>query len=80
MNTTTPAFTTMGRLVAARVTSSVPTDMLARQQQIENHLSAALHLVRTSGTIEGYSKAVGRAVRAASLLKQSCGCQNGGAL
>ncbi len=48
-------------------------ERLARQQTIENHLSAALHHVRHSDSTEGFSLACGRAVRAASLLKQACG-------
>jgi hypothetical protein len=45
---------------------------LTRQQAIENALSDALHLVRTSGTRHGIQAATGRAVRAAGLLKQAC--------
>lgn len=47
-------------------------ERLARQQTIENHLSAALHHVRHSDSTEGFSLACGRAIRAASLLKQAC--------
>ncbi len=41
---------------------------LARQQAIENALSLALHLVRNGDT----HAATGRAIRAASMLKQAC--------
>ena len=53
---------------------------LIRQQAIENALSDALHLVRTTGTQHGIHAATGRAIRAASMLKQACAeLQNGGA-
>ena len=45
---------------------------LARQQAIEAALSDALHLVRTAGTRHGIHAATGRAMRAASMLKQAC--------
>lgn len=48
-------------------------DPLARQQSIENALSSALHLVRNNDTPEALQRATGRAIRAASLLKQQCG-------
>ena len=89
---TSPAFTTMGRILHKRLaapTWTTPIDptkrqaaiglaltadleRLARQQAIENALSAALHLVRTTDTAEGFLKATGRAIRAASMLKQAC--------
>lgn len=70
---TSPAFTTMGRIVRENVgTRPIPTNPIARQQAIENALSAALHLVRNADTTEDYVKAVGRAIRAASMLKQAC--------
>ena len=56
------------------------TSPLIRQQAIENALSDALHLVRTTGTQHGIHAATGRAIRAASMLKQACAeFQNGGA-
>lgn len=55
-----------------------PCDPLARQQAIENALSVALHLVRTSDTTEALLRATGRAIRAASLLKQACTEANSG--
>ena len=48
------------------------TSPLIRQQAIENALSDALHLVRTTGTQHGIQAATGRAIRAASMLKQAC--------
>ena len=63
--------TTSGSIAHTALTSPVLTT-IARQQAIENALSAALHLVRTTDTAEGYSKATGRAIRAASMLKQAC--------
>ena len=45
---------------------------LIRQQAIESALSDALHLVRTTGTQHGIHAATGRAIRAASMLKQAC--------
>lgn len=45
---------------------------LTRQQAIESALSDALHLVRTTGTQQGIQLATGRAIRAASMLKQAC--------
>ena len=61
------AFTHLGRIVAERTTS--PT---ARQQAIQEHLEAALYYVRDGGTTASCHRAVGHAVRAASLLKQVC--------
>lgn len=52
-------------------------DGIARQQQIENALSAALHLVRhSSPTPAVLQVATARAVRAATLLKHACECIN----
>ena len=48
------------------------TSPLIRQQAIESALSDALHLVRTTGTQHGIHAATGRAIRAASMLKQAC--------
>lgn len=45
---------------------------LTRQHAIESALSDALHLVRTTDTQHGVQAATGRAIRAASLLKQAC--------
>ena len=78
-NTTAPAQTMLGKVLQFRVKPRpAPVEPVARQQAIENHLSAALHLVRTTNTTEGYSKAVGRAIRAASMLKQACTEANNG--
>ena len=45
---------------------------IARQQAIENALSAALWHIRHGDTIEAIQAATGRAMRAASMLKQAC--------
>ncbi len=56
------------------------TSLLIRQQAIETALSDAVHLVRTTGTQHGIHAATGRAIRAASMLKQACAeIQNRGA-
>ena len=50
------------------VTQRSYTDRKAQMELIEKHLEAALHYVRSGSS----SLAVGKACRAASLLKQSC--------
>ena len=51
---------------------------LARQQAIENALSTALYFIRLPNTESGLKAATGRAIRAASMLKQACAeIQNG---
>ena len=56
------------------------TSPLARQQAIENALSTALYFIRLPSTESGLKAATGRAVRAASMLKQACAeIQIGGA-
>ena len=45
---------------------------ISRQQAIENALSMALYYVRRSAGQQGIQAATGRAVRAASMLKQAC--------
>ena len=52
-------------------TTSAP-DTIARQQAIENALSAALYFIRLPSTDSGLKAATGRAIRAASMLKQAC--------
>ena len=53
---------------------------LARQQAIENALTTALYFIRLPTTDSGLRAATGRAIRAASMLKQACAeIQNGGA-
>lgn len=70
---TIPRFSKFSTIIRERVAiRPAPTDPLARQQSIENALSAALHLVRTSDTTEALQRATGRAIRAASMLKQAC--------
>ena len=46
--------------------------LIARQQAIENALSTALYFIRLPRTESGLQAATGRAIRAASLLKQAC--------
>jgi len=68
-----PRFLKFATVIRERVAiRQAPTDPLARQQAIENALSTALHPVRTSETTEALQRATGRAIRAASMLKQSC--------
>lgn len=66
--------TAIGILIAERMAHRPPSpiDAIARQQAIENALSTALHLVRTSDKPEALQRATGRAIRAASMLKQAC--------
>ena len=87
---TPPAFTKIGHILRERValhmpraarsnaTASTPGADIARQQAIENALSMALYLVRTSDTAEALQRATGRAIRAASMLKQACADMNSG--
>jgi len=56
------------------------TSPLIRQQAIENALTTALYFIRLPSTESGLKAATGRAIRAASMLKQACAeIQNGGA-
>ena len=56
------------------------TSPLERQQAIENALSTALYFIRLPSTESGLRAATSRAIRAASLLKQTCAeAQLGGA-
>ena len=45
-----------------------------RHAAIENSLSTALHLVRNGKTIADIQRAMSRAMRATTLLKQTCEC------
>jgi hypothetical protein len=70
---TLPRFSKFATVFRERVAiRPTPSDPLARQAAIENALSMALHLVRTSDTTEALQRATGRAIRAASMLKQAC--------
>lgn len=70
---THPHFSKFATVIRDRVAiRPAPTDPLARQQSIENALSMALHLIRTSDTTEALQRATGRAIRAASMMKQAC--------
>ena len=53
------------------LTTSAP-DTIARQQAIENALSAALFHIRQPHTTTALWAATGRANRALSMLKQAC--------
>ena len=64
--TTTPKAAHLGNTPALLPSS------IARQQAIENALASALHLVRLPRTESGLQAATGRAIRAASMLKQAC--------
>lgn len=70
-----PAQTAIGELLRVRVKrplAPAPTDPLARHQSIENALSMALWHVRHGTGTEAIQAATGRAIRAASMLKQAC--------
>ena len=57
------------------------TATLARQQAIENALTTALYFIRLPTTDSGLRAATGRAIRAASMLKQACAeIPNGGSV
>ena len=53
-------------------TPAISTSIIARQQAIENALTTALYFIRLPLTESGLRAATGRAVRAASMLKQAC--------
>lgn len=53
-------------------TATVPLSAIARQQCIENALSAALFHIRQPVTPQALHAAMGRASRAASMLKHAC--------
>jgi hypothetical protein len=78
---TLPAFTQIGRILRDRVVHRPPPklDPIERQQAIENALSAALWHVRKESNPAALQAATGRAIRAASMLKQACAeATNGG--
>ena len=64
--TTTPKAAPLGN------TPALSTSIIARQQAIENALTTALYFIRLPNTESGLRAATGRAIRAASLLKQAC--------
>lgn len=73
--TTTPAKTALGKMLHHRLaapTRTTPIDPAARQQAIENALSMALWHVRHGTGTQAIQAATGRAIRAASMLKQAC--------
>ena len=53
-------------------TPAISPSIIARQQAIENALTTALYFIRLPLTDSGLKAATGRAVRAASMLKQAC--------
>ena len=71
---TPPRQTKIGIIFADRLAHkpTPQTDPLARQAAIENALSMALYLVRTSDSTAALQSATGRAIRAASMMKQAC--------
>lgn len=79
---TTAAKTVFGRMLHKRLTAptwSTPIDPAARQAAIENALSMALWHIRHADTAQALQAATGRAIRAASMLKQACTeASNGG--
>ena len=72
----TPPQTAFGQMLRLRVKGSLrpplPVDPLARHQSIENALSMALWHVRHDTGTDAIQAATGRAIRAASMLKQAC--------
>lgn len=64
---TTPKAATTGNAPTVIYTNTVD-----RHAAIENSLSTALHLVRNGKTIADIQRAMSRAMRAATLLKQTC--------
>lgn len=64
----------------AATTGNAPTviysNTVDRHAAIENSLSTALHLVRNGKTIADIQRAMSRAMRAATLLKQTCDTVN----
>ena len=71
---TTPKVASLGN------TPAFSASIIARQQEIENALSTALYFIRLPLTESGLKAATGRAIRAASMLKQACSdAKTGGA-
>ena len=70
---TSPAFTAFSRIIRGRIAIAPPKhDPLQRQQAIENALSTALWHIRKDSSPASIQRATGRAIRAASMLKQAC--------
>ena len=73
----TKAMTTVNTITTPKTGA---TSRIDRQQAIENALTTALYFIRLPATDSGLRAATGRAIRAASMLKQACAeIQNGGA-
>ena len=74
----TKAMTTVNTITTPKTGT---TATLARQQAIENALTTALYFIRLPTTDSGLRAATGRAIRAASMLKQACAeISNGGSV
>ena len=74
----TKAMTTVNTITTPKTGN---TATLARQQAIENALTTALYFIRLPTTDSGLRAATGRAIRAASMLKQACAeISNGGSV
>ena len=74
----TEAMTTVNTITTPKTGN---TATLARQQAIENALTTALYFIRLPTTDSGLRAATGRAIRAASMLKQACAeISNGGSV
>ena len=68
-----PAITAFSRIIRNRIAIAPPkVDPLQRQQAIENALSTALWHIRKDSSPASIQRATGRAIRAASMLKQAC--------
>ena len=66
--------TTYAPTPATASPSNTPTSTreITRQQAIENALSTALYFIRQPHSTKALQAATGRAMRAASMLKQAC--------
>jgi len=69
---TTVNITPTPKAASLGITPATSTSSIKRQQAIENALSAALYFIRLPHTDSGLKAAMGRAIRAASMLKQAC--------
>ena len=69
---TTVTTITTPKVVPLGNTPAFSPSIIARQQAIENALTTALYFIRLPLTESGLRAATGRAVRAASMLKQAC--------
>ena len=65
----------MSTVIPLHSPSAAAIPSVASQQAIENALSMALYLIRLPRTESGLQAATGRAMRAASMLKQACAAE-----